>query len=81
MPQYTIRNVPEAVDRELRDRAKRTGQSLNDAAVEAIKRGLGIARVDHAYDDLDDLVGTWQHDDAFDQAIDDQDTVDAEAWR
>ncbi|HKJ85521.1 MAG TPA: hypothetical protein VKA06_05565 [Spirochaetia bacterium] len=81
MPQYTIRNVPESIDRELRQRAKRTGKSLNDTAVEAIKRGLGVANTDHAYDDLDDLAGTWQHDEAFDRAIQDQDTVDADAWR
>lgn len=81
MAQYTIRNVPEAVDRKLRDRAKRSGQSLNDAAVEAMTRGLGISRVDHVYDDLDDLAGTWKPDDAFDQAMQDQDSVDPDAWR
>ena len=40
MPQYTIRNVPEALDRELRKRAKRKGISLNAAVVEAMRQGL-----------------------------------------
>ena len=45
MPQYTIRNVPEALDRELRECANRKGMSLNDAAIEAIKRGLGLEKM------------------------------------
>ena len=81
MPQYTIRNVPEALDRELRERARRSGLSLNDAAIEAIKRGLGVVDTDETYDDLDDLVGTWQHDETFDRAIAEQDKVDSDAWR
>jgi plasmid stability protein len=30
MPQYTIRNIPDSVDRELRARARRSGKSLNE---------------------------------------------------
>ena len=81
MPQYTIRNVPEALDRELRERAKRKRISLNDAAVEAIKRGLGLVDTDVIYDDLDDLIGTWKSDDEFDRAIAEQDKVDSDAWQ
>lgn len=76
MPQYTARNVPEALDRELRERAKRNGVSLNDAAIEAIKRGLCVVDIDETYGDLDGLAGTWQHDEVFDRAIAEQDTVD-----
>ena len=81
MPHYTIRNVPEALDRELRERAKRKGISLNDAAVEAIKRGLGLAETVVIYDDLDDLIGTWKPDDEFDRVISEQDKVDSDAWQ
>ncbi len=81
MPQYTIRNVSDSLDRELRERARRSGKSLNETTLEAIKRGLGIVGTDPVYDDLDDLVGTWQQDKAFDRAIEDQDTVDADIWR
>lgn len=80
MPQYTIRNVPEILDRALRERAKRKGISLNDAAVEAIKRGLGVVDSDVIYDDLDDLIGTWKSDDEFDRAITEQDKVDNDVW-
>ena len=80
MHQYTIRNVPDALDRELRERAKRKGISLNDAAVEAMSRGLGVGQDCVVYDDLDDLIGTWKPDDAFDRAIEQQDSVDVDAW-
>lgn len=80
MHQYTIRKVPDALDRELRERAKRKGISLNDAAVEAMSRGLGVGQDGVVYDDLDDLIGTWKPDDAFDRAIEQQDSVDADAW-
>ena len=81
MPQYTIRNIPDSLDRELRDRAGRNKTSLNDAVIDVIKRGLGVTETVHVYNDLDDLAGSWQDDDAFDRAIADQDTVDVDAWR
>ena len=79
--QYTIRNVPEALDRELRDRARRRGTSLNDAALDALMRGLGITDRAQEFTDLDDLIGTWKNDDSFDRALADQDTVDADLWQ
>ncbi len=81
MPQYTIRNVPDALDRRLRERARRKGISLNDAAVEALGRGLGVTESEVEYDDLDDLIGSWQADPEFDRALSAQDTIDGDAWR
>ncbi len=81
MPQYTIRNVPDALDQELRERARRRGTSLNEAAIDALKRGLGITEDTVEYDDLDDLVGTWKNDEAFDQALADQDAIELDIWR
>ena len=56
MPQYTIRNIPDALDRELRERSRRRGMSLNETAIDALKRGLGITNDAVEYDDLDDVV-------------------------
>ncbi|MFA7567088.1 MAG: hypothetical protein WCY01_08695 [Alkalispirochaeta sp.] len=81
MSQYTIRNVPGSIDRELREWARKNGMSLNEAAIETLRRGLGIAEEAVVYDDLDDLAGTWKQDEVFDQAIADQDTVDPDLWR
>lgn len=81
MPQYTIRNVPIGLDRELRERAKRQGTSLNETAIDAIRRGLGVSESEVAYSDLDDLIGTWKKDERFEQALADQDKVDPDLWQ
>jgi plasmid stability protein len=79
--QYTLRNIPPALDRALRDRAEHEGKSLNQTAREALKRGVGLPEQQEALHDLDHLIGTWQEDPAFDDAVALQDTVDPEAWR
>lgn len=81
MPQYTVRNVPSSIDRELRERAKRTTKTLNEVTIEALRRGLGFSNDEVVYDDLDDLAGTWQDDEAFDEAIADQDQIEPNLWR
>ena len=80
-PQYTIRQVPLRIDQALRERARRERRSLNAVAIEALERGLGIAEEAIRHHDLDDLAGTWVHDPAFDQAIEDMDQIDPELWK
>ncbi|MCH7813132.1 MAG: hypothetical protein IID40_03835 [Planctomycetes bacterium] len=79
--QYTIRSVPSTVDRALREQARREGKSLNQVAVEALRRGVGLAAAEATFDDLDDLVDTWQDDPEFDAALKRQDAVDRKLWR
>ena len=79
--QYTIRQVPAPLDRSLREKSKQAGQSLNEAAIEAMSRGLGLAEAPPRYHDLDVLAGTWQEDAAFDAAITAQDQVDPRLWK
>ena len=81
MAQYTIRRVPASVDRMLRERARTKGKSLNEAAIEALQAGLGLSDDPVEFDDLDDLIGTWQHDPDTDQALAEQDVVDLDLWR
>jgi plasmid stability protein len=79
--QYTIRNVPEALDAALRRSAREKGQSLNDAAIEALARGAGISEARTRQRDLGDIARTWRNDSAFDRALAAQDTIDEEMWR
>ena len=79
--QYTLRDIPPALDRALRERAEQEGKSLNQVAREALRRGVGLPEEQQLSDDLDCLAGSWQDDPAFDEAIRQQDTVDPEAWR
>jgi plasmid stability protein len=79
--QYTLRNIPAAVDRALRQRAEQEGTSLNEAALRALARGVGAEAEPVRWRDLSDLAGSWREDPDFDQAIADQDVIDPEAWR
>ena len=77
--QYTIRSVPEAIDRAVRQRAEREAKSLNAVVVEALVRGLELDAKPAEYTDLDHLAGTWQEDPGFDLAIADFERVDEDA--
>ena len=79
--QYTIRAVPAAIDKELRRRAKRESKSLNAVVVEALCRGLELSLNPVEHTDLDFLIGSWQEDPSFDQAIADFDRIDEEACK
>jgi hypothetical protein len=78
--QYTIRSVPVDVDRLLRDRARRERKSLNQVALEALRRGLG-ADVPLEHHDLDRYAGTWIEDPETDRALEEQRAVDGDLWR
>jgi hypothetical protein len=79
--QYTIRRIPPAVDTALRQRARAAGKSLNEAAVEALTEGSGMAGEPRKRRDLGDIAGTWKPDKGVDAALAAQDQVDAELWR
>jgi hypothetical protein len=79
--QYTIRQVPANLDRSLRQRSRQAGQSLNEAAIAALTRGLGLADERPRHHDLDPLAGTWEEDPGFDAAIAAQDRVDLRLWK
>ena len=81
MAQYTIRNVPESIDRTLREEARRRGKSLNEVALEVLRRGLGVDEAPPSYYDLDDLAGSWVADPEFDRALEEQDRIDPDLWR
>ena len=79
--QYTIRSVPEPIDRAVRDRAGREGKSINAVVVEALARGLDMHAARAQHTDLDHLIGSWEEDPAFDRAIADFERIDSDAWK
>ena len=78
--QYTIRSVPPEVDAALRKRARVTGKSLNQVAIEALAKGVGVNLL-RKRRNLDDIAGTWIEDKAFDEAIAAQDQIDWDMWK
>ena len=67
--QYTLRNVPTRVDQELRRRAREEGKSLNQAALEALERGVGLQPASIENHSFDDLSGAWVADPECEEAL------------
>lgn len=79
--QYTIRGIPPAVDAALRERARVTGKSLNEIAVEALAEGAGVTGNPKKRRNLRDIAGGRQIEKSVLTALADQDRVDEELWR
>jgi len=79
--QYTLRNVPKHLDRALRELARRENKSLNEVAIAALLRALGIQGEPPIQRDLSDIVGTWQDDPEMDRILQDQRRIDPEKWK
>ena len=79
--QYTIRAVPEEIDRALRQRARREARSLNAVVIDALARGLALDAEPARHTDLDHLIGTWQDDPDFDRAVAEFERIDEESWK
>lgn len=67
--QYTIRSVPPQVDRALRRRARMTGRSLNEVALEALMGASGVTAIAPGRaKDLDWFIGGKTLGEPFDRA-------------
>jgi plasmid stability protein len=78
--QYTLRNVPEQLDRALRERARREGRSLNEVALEALHVALGLTEDAVKRRDLGDVAGSWIEDPQVEAALADQRQIDEDLW-
>lgn len=78
--QYTLRSVPPAVDRALRERARREGKSLNEVVLEALRRSVDLAGGVVVHRSLADVAGTWVRDRKVTQALEDQRSIDPDLW-
>ena len=79
--QYTVRGIPEALDRAIRRRARAEGKSLNEVAVDALADGLGLGGEVVPLRDLSDVVGTWRKEASVEAALAAQDVVDESLWK
>ena len=78
---YTIRRISPALDAALRERARLTGQSLNDTVLQALMKGAGLTGERKKRRDLRHLIGTWKPDEEFEAAIAEQDQIDEDLWK
>ena len=79
--QYTIRDVSDRMDAVLRERSAKYGKSLNETALEALSKGLGLGDEPVRHHDMDDLFGKWVDDPEFDKAIAEMRRIDPDMWK
>ena len=79
--QYMLRNIPASVDALLRKRAREEGKSLNEVAIDALVRGLGLEETSVKRRDLSDIAGSWRADKATNAALAEQRSVDRDLWK
>ena len=79
--QYTLRQIPPALDRALRRKSEQDGKSMNQTAISTLLDGLSLNERAVKHHDLDFMIGSWVEDPAFDKAIRAQDRVDPELWK
>lgn len=78
--QYTLRNIPAAIDALLRLRAREEHKSLNDVTLETLARGLGLSGEPARLRDLSDIAGRTPLDLRTRKALEEQRVVDVELW-
>lgn len=82
MSHLTDRNIPVAVEAELRLLAERSGLSLNQTVIELLEKAVGV-KSGLRQRDLSAIAATWDDGeaDAFDRATGLFESVDDEVWR
>ncbi len=82
----TIRGLDPQLAAELKKEAKREGKSVNQTALEALRKQFGLhkpRRFTEVHRDLDHLFGSWDEDEfvRIQQKIDSQRSIDSELWQ
>ncbi|MEJ2663211.1 MAG: Arc family DNA-binding protein [Spirochaetia bacterium] len=80
MKQYTIRNIPDYLDRIVRKKAEKTHKSINSIIIQALEAGF-LTENDLVFHDMDDLSGSWIDDPATESALRDFERIDKELWK
>ena len=79
--QYTIRNIPEPVDRVIKKRSKQYGRSFNQTVIDLLSlQTFGTTELPED-DNFDFLFNKNTLDDSFDEAIKDISKVDKKLWK
>ena len=75
--QYTIRGIPEQVDKYLRKRAKLSGQSLNQVVIDELSEKAGVSSLS-LIDSLDWFIGNSSIETETTTALEEEDALQKE---
>ena len=78
--QYTIRKVPNSVDRALRRKAAERKVSLNALVLHALEVEAGVSAGPRENHDLDEFFGSWIADPKVERALTEQRRLDLRDW-
>ena len=85
MSVITIHSLDKAVDRRIRDKARREGKSLNQTIKDMLagSMGIGSSAPVSPRQEFDDFLGIWSGRDVeeFENATADHDRIDEADWR
>ena len=85
MNAITVRNLPPAVAKAVKEKARKEKLSLNKAIVRLLEEATGNQprAGKELHHDLDQFFGTWskKEADAFDAALDEQRQIEPEMWK
>lgn len=80
MKQYTIRGIPDYIDRIAREQTRKLHKSLNSVLLDALQKGLDTEQ-SISYNDMDDLIGSWAADPGTDEALESFSKIDEDLWK
>lgn len=80
--QTTVRGIPEDLEHQLRERARRSGESLNRTLIRLLREAVGL-NTSRKKRDLSALAGTWSQEEAdrFDREVRQFEEIEDELWR
>ncbi len=83
---YTVRGIPDALDKKIRQRAREEGKSLNEMTLDVLAEGLEFGETtaeNVPRRDLSDIVWSWKKKASFEAALAAQDAVDKDkdSWK
>ena len=83
MKSITIHNLDEDLARNIRQKARRQGTSLNKTIKELLRESLGISGKKRAYADFSEFFGVWSKQEAkkIESALEDSERIDPEDWQ
>jgi len=80
--QMTLRQIPDAVEKKLRARSRRSGHSINRTTIELLEEALGVKASAGKKRDLSMFSGGWQEAEyrEFERHTAIFEKIDAEVW-